>query len=433
MKNKLYRFIDNFGSFQAHSADQIKDLYFPLANEVLMSSVSPSLNGDIKTGQSSFLLTPVSRIDLSNLKSSRNFWVYTGRKKAWSACGVSKDFPARRDPAPREKQIEGDYFNLQAGLLWHQIQRENKNIGLKAQVLSFVPATGEPVEIMRVKITNTSGRKIKFIPTAAIPIYARGAGNLRDHRQVTSLLNRISLHKFGVIVKPTLVFDESGHRPNKTLYFVLGWDEKANPPQYIYPTQEMFCGDQGDLEAPASILKNALPTRAQIQGREAMGALRFRGIALASGKSYSYFLAMGITGNSREIKNVINKFKNPKKVRNSFAQTKNFWLKESDKMSLGTASPDFDNWFRWVSIQPILRRIFGCSFLPDFDYGKGGRGWRDLWQDSLSLILTNPGQVRPLLINNFSGVRIDGSNATIIGKRTGEFISDRNNISRVWM
>jgi len=41
-----------------------------------------------------------------------------------------------------------------------------------------------------------------------------------------------------------------------------------------------------------------------------------------------------------------------------------------------------------VAIQPTLRKIFGCSFLPDFDYGKGGRGWRDLWQDCLGLILS---------------------------------------------
>ena len=38
-----------------------------------------------------------------------------------------------------------------------------------------------------------------------------------------------------------------------------------------------------------------------------------------------------------------------------------------------------------------------------------------------------------MLINNFWGVRPDGSNATIIGKTQGEFISDRNNISRTWM
>jgi len=47
--------------------------------------------------------------------------------------------------------------------------------------------------------------------------------------------------------------------------------------------------------------------------------------------------------------------------------------------------------------------------------------------------LIHPGQARHMLINNFWGVRPDGSNATIIGKTQGEFISDRNNISRTWM
>ena len=36
-------------------------------------------------------------------------------------------------------------------------------------------------------------------------------------------------------------------------------------------------------------------------------------------------------------------------------------------------------------------------------------------------------------MNNYGGVRIDGTNATIIGSEPGEFIADRNNITRVWM
>ena len=36
-------------------------------------------------------------------------------------------------------------------------------------------------------------------------------------------------------------------------------------------------------------------------------------------------------------------------------------------------------------------------------------------------------------VDNFAGVRIDGSNATIIGSKQGEFVADRNNITRVWM
>ena len=44
----------------------------------------------------------------------------------------------------------------------------------------------------------------------------------------------------------------------------------------------------------------------------------------------------------------------------------------------------------------------------------------------------NDGSVKELLFNNFRGIRIDGSNATIIGDQPGEFKADRNNIVRIW-
>jgi len=423
MIQKLWRFTDNQGTFESYLADKVRGLYFPLCNDALLSCVSPTLHGDIKTSQSSFLLIPVSRIDLENSRSSRNFWVYVNKDNAWSATGVSKDL----------KQIKQDSLKLEAGLIWHKVTRENKHVGLRAEILSFVPASQEPVEIMVASFTNISSRKIKFIPTAAIPIYARGANNLRDHRQVTSLLQRITVDKFGVIVKPTLVFDEGGHKPNKTHYFVLGWDEKFKFPQYIYPTQEMFCGEAGDLEAPQSILKNILPAKQFIQGKEAFGGLRFSAITLYPGQTHSYILLMGVVEEKAQIPRIVRRFKSVRGVQKAWEETKSFWVDKSNKIKVSTGHTDFDNWFRWVSIQPVLRKIFGCSFLPDFDYGKGGHGWRDLWQDCLSLILNDPRCVRSLLIDNFSGVRVDGSNATIIGSKPGEFIADRNNISRVWM
>ncbi|PIP19024.1 MAG: cellobiose phosphorylase [Candidatus Omnitrophica bacterium CG08_land_8_20_14_0_20_41_16] len=435
------KFTDNSGSFTNPSADKIKTLYFPLCNEALLSSISPDLHGDIESGQNSFLMPPVSRIDLINSKASRNFWVYVNKDKIWSATGVSKGL----------KQIQEDRFFLEAGLLWHKISRENKKIGLKSEILSFVPYSGEPVEIMQVILTNITGRSIEFIPTAAIPMYARGANNIRDHRHVTSLLQRIILHKYGVISKPTLSFDETGHRPNKNYYFVLGWDNQGRAPEYLYPTQEMFCQDSGDLEAPESVLKNILPAKESIQGKEVMGGLRFIQAVLAPEKSYTYTVIMGITPGLKDINSLINKFKASKQVRASLNKTKTFWTDKANKISIKSGDNNFDNWFKWVAIQPTLRKIFGCSFLPDFDYGKGGRGWRDLWQDCLGLILSGSQEARETLINNFSGVRIDGSNATIICKGEGEytphllgskrlnkiegagFIADRNNISRVWM
>ena len=114
-------------------------------------------------------------------------------------------------------------------------------------------------------------------------------------------------------------------------------------------------------------------------------------------------------------------------------RTRAYWAARASAVSFHTGDSRFDGWMKWVTVQPTLRRLFGNSFLPFHDYGRGGRGWRDLWQDCLALLLLEPEPVRDLLLSSFAGVRIDGSNATIIGARPGEFRADRNNIPRVWM
>lgn len=48
-------------------------------------------------------------------------------------------------------------------------------------------------------------------------------------------------------------------------------------------------------------------------------------------------------------------------------------------------------------------------------------------------MIMEPSDVRQMIVDNYGGVRIDGTNATIIGSSQGEFIADRNNITRVWM
>ena len=88
---------------------------------------------------------------------------------------------------------------------------------LESDVLSFAPLN-YPVEIMHVTIKN-NGADTKITPTAAIPLFARSADNIRDHRHVTSLLHRIYVKDNGIYVKPTLSFDERGHQKNNITYF----------------------------------------------------------------------------------------------------------------------------------------------------------------------------------------------------------------------
>ena len=78
---------------------------------------------------------------------------------------------------------------------------------------------------MKVTITNISNEGKKITPTAAIPFYARSADNVRDHKHVTSLLHRIETTDYGVIVNPTLTFDERGHKKNTIVYGIVSAED----------------------------------------------------------------------------------------------------------------------------------------------------------------------------------------------------------------
>lgn len=417
-----WRFLNNNADFELESPDSYSYLYFPLANEAgMMSSITPTLGGDAKTGQSSFLLLPVSAEDLHTSRSTRNFWVYCEGKGAWSATGISV-----AQIASREKERS----RLEAGFLWHKLERENPEYGLKSEITTFVPCENDTVELTKVEITNISKNDIEIIPTAAIPIYGRSADNIRDHRHVTSLLGRTAVCDYGILTSPTLIFDETGHRICKNTYGVFGSDGCGGAPDGFFADVESFIGEGGTLDWPESVVFNReAPFKPgdKIDGYEVMGALRFKKAALKPGEKAVYIIALCINPEG-----IPEKYLNKEKFNMYLEKNKKFW---NDKLNLRfhTNSIDFDRWMKWVTAEPILRRIFGCSFLPHHDYGRGGKGWRDLWQDCLSLILMEPANVGTMLLDNCAGMRFDGTNATIIGDKRGEFKADRNNITRVWM
>lgn len=542
-------FLDDQGTFILKNPEEVSCLYFPLAGEGgLKSAVTPGLGGDCKLDQESFLLEPVSAENLHTSRSTRNFWCVT-ESGCWSATGVSAEQEAARFTA------EQDESTLKAGLMWQTAGRISKKHGLRAEITSFVPVR-ENVEIMSVRITNTGKEPKEVTGVAAIPVYGRSADNIRDHRNVTSMLHRIRTTEHGVLVKPTMSFDEKGHRENHRIYYVLGaWElqsgaksgtcremagvhgsrensgiakkkcmselyaaekddskndtefaekvgmsglhtagygegdgnpETAGCPEAFYPTVESFIGEGGTFLHPRSVYGMAesaaeftsqeaekhvpaeenrcvldeaaksdlteasddvsaetskgvfsettkgVPAGVRIDGKEAMGGLLFPKVKLAPGQNAEYSILLGISEDADEAKRIYSAYNTAGKVQKALEETKEYWQKKVN-VRYHTGNENFDRLMRWVSFQPYLRRIYGCSFLPHHDYGRGGRGWRDLWQDCLSLLLMEPGNVRTMILDNFAGTRIDGTNATIIGSGQGEFIADRNGISRVWM
>ena len=422
------RFLNEDGVFSLENAENTSGLYLPIAgNAGLKSAVTPSFGGDSKLDQEAFLLEPATVESLHNARATRNFWCRVEGAGCWSATGVSAEAESQKfTPAQ-------DACTLTAGFMWQTVQRVSRTYRLEAEVTAFVPAD-DAVEVLRVRIRNTADAAQTLTPVAAVPIYGRSADNVRDHRNVTSLLHRIRTTKNGVLVKPTMSFDEKGHRKNRRIYYVQGCTGEGGCPAAFYPTVEGFIGEGGSLLRPRAVYEAAegVAAGACIDGREAMGGLVFPAITLQPGQSAEYLVLLGVCEEAQAAERALSVYGSAQKAQAALAAVRAYW-QEKVNVRCRTGNGDFDRLMRWVSFQPMLRRIYGCSFLPHHDYGRGGRGWRDLWQDCLSLLLMDPDGVGEMIRSNFGGVRIDGTNATIIGEGDGNFIADRNGIARVWM
>ena len=418
------------GSFTAPYAEFVSRLYFPLMNEHGMKcSITPELKGDIASAFQNYLTAATVTEELHRNVSGRNFWVVMDGHDPWSVAGNSAFQRAQKWTQHHDvSEVEG---HIGAFI----VKRKSARNGLGSEVTVFVPHTDDFVELMKVKVKNESEETISILPVHATPIFGRHPDNFRDHRQVTSMFQKIFIEPHGVRVRPSIVHDERGHSPNPVNYAVLGFGENGDAPTGIWPLMKDFIGEGGSLDNPESVSRE-LPapsySSAEIHGREAIGAMRFRKATLAPGESIEFIILHGITEDEKDLEKWKMEYGSAEKFDRHLKETLDYWQKKSSAVAFETSNEVFDNWARWVTFQLKCRQIFGNSYLPDFGYGRGGRGWRDLWQDLLSIFLIDPVGAREEILNNFKGIRVDGSNATIIGTKPGEFIADRNNVPRTW-
>lgn len=384
--------------------------YFPLFNKTgLMSYITPTLSGDIKLDYHHYVTEPFSEKDLVNSLFSRNV-IFTVDGKPYHLNG---NMPYQQN----------DKIDLKVGPLYQVVERRNKKIALKTT--SFI-VNDDSIELHEIVFTNLSDKSVQLDVLTASPLYGRSADNLRDHRHVTSLLNRVWVKDHLIELKPTLSFDERGHKPNDVFYGFHAKSTDMNIKAY-YPSLDEFVG-KGNLLYPQP--KKASHVGDYVEGYEAMGGILFETVHVQPHASIALF--MGFSASYEDKLSAFNAYLNKNAFDQAFEASKAYWLDEVTRLQFSYGSAQKTALLDMVAIQPILRRFFGNSYMPHHDYGKGGKGWRDLWQDLLSLIMYNDPTVKEALINNFAGIRIDGSNATIIGSKKGEFKADRNNIVRVW-
>lgn len=430
-KGPLWRFNEvETGSFNAPEADYLSRLYFPLMNTAGMKSwVSPDLKGDICASFSQYLNPPLVTEEMSKTVSSRNCWISIEGEKPWSATGMSawqKAYKWAANPDTSQVDAQPGLFNL---------TRSNKDLKISTTLRVFIPSTHDKVELIIIEVENQDTKAKTLDVTYSIPLFGRHADNFRDHRQVTTMFQRVFKESHGVRIKANIVHDEHGHSPNHTSYMALGTDADGKGPEHIWLKMNDFIGEGGSLDNPEAVFKHLnapIYHYGEADGTEAIGAFRFAKTTIQGHSKTSFIIIQGISDDDEVAEKWVERYGSEEKINAILEQTQKYWFDYTHRIRFSTADSNFDHWVKWVIYQVRARQEFGNSFLPDFSYGRGGRGWRDLWQDLLSVLLVDPISAKNEIVNNFKGIRMDGSNATIIGSEPGEFIADRNNVARSW-
>lgn len=125
-------YLNEQGEFTLRDAQRYGEIYFPLVSEgEMISSVTPLLAGDCKTGQNTFLLAPASETACAPAGTAVISGCGPTGGEPWSVTGQSAPQQARRFAPDWEETV------LTAGLLWQRITRENRALGLRASTLTF--------------------------------------------------------------------------------------------------------------------------------------------------------------------------------------------------------------------------------------------------------------------------------------------------------
>jgi len=386
--------------------------YWPLLNQKgLKGYLTPFFAGHLAIDHDHYILEPTSEQSMYAQTTSRNVHVF----------------------------VDGMRFDLN-GLLPHQLEQSftyetdhayqivtRDFSGVELKTTSFV-ALHEDVEIHLLTLSNTTHTNKEVRLMSAVNIYGRSAENQRDHRHVTSLLNEIDLYQDHIIVTPRLHFDETGHHLNTRNYFVSFSSEDVKI-KGIVPTLDAYING-GSYQYPRGL--DHIETSSKVSGYEAFGGISTETLTLKPKQSMTCVLLIGSALSDKEAKDVIKTYKDVKKIDLALKETIAYFKYFNDHLAFHMQNEAVNARLKDVVLQPVYRRYMGNSYLVHHDYGKGGRGWRDLWQDMIALNMYGDPSVVSNMYQYFKGVRLDGTNATIIGEKPGEFKADRNKISRVW-
>jgi cellobiose phosphorylase len=280
------------------------------------------------------------------------------------------------------------------------------NQGVESVYTLFVPP-GEPVEIWRVRLTNTTDR------TRRLDLFSYFEWNLGPAPDTHREFHRLFIEPEYVPTAHALLATKrlstiAEHGRGKA--WNVEWPHVAFHAASVRPLahesdKERFLGQYGSLASPAAMRAKRLSDTTG-KWQDAIGSLQVA-VTLSPGQSKEIVFTLGVTDDRASALRLAKRYQSPAAVDRAWRAMERHWERLLSPLEVRTPDPSFDVLANtWLKYQTISCRMRGRTAY--FQTG-GAYGYRDQLQDSQVFLPLAPEHTRAQLLLHAAHQFADGT------------------------
>ena len=290
--------------------------------------------------------------------------------------------------SPKPIREEGNYI-IEHGFGYSNF-KHNSN-GIEGEITQFVPIK-DTAKIVIVTLKNSSGERRRL----SLTYYAQtvlGVVPEQTNQFIYTIINDSDKYICGR--NPY-----SKHFGDSYSYLsILGGEEES-----FSGDRKSFIGNGGNIEAPDGLKYVTLPNNAGA-GFDPCIAENSK-ITLEVGEEKQLIILLGAEEGLDKIEEVVNKYRDFKKVFNELKRVKDYWRDITETIKVSTPDKTMDIMLNgWLLYQTLSCRVWARSA---FYQSGGAYGFRDQLQDVMSLSLIEPKLTRDQILYSASRQYVEG-------------------------
>lgn len=257
----------------------------------------------------------------------------------------------------------------------------NARHGIEHELLVFVPVD-DPVKIIRLRLRNLEARTRRVTAT----YYAEW---LLGARQSTA-------RAFVVCDYDPASHSLLARNPwNPDFAERTAFLTSSLPPHSLTADRQDFVGRDGDLTAPAGLMRWDLGGRVG-RGGEPCAAFQVY-LEIGAGKDAEVVFVLGQGDDRAHAQQLAQRWRDPSVAHSAFEALASYWNRQLGAVQVKTPDPAFDLMVnRWLPYQILASRILARA---GFYQAGGAIGFRDQLQDVLALLYAEPGRARAHILS----------------------------------